>query len=199
METTTQSGATYLPLADMTVPIYTIGYGTLSTDQFLAALRPYKIQFLIDVRSRPYSRFRPEFSRESIKAVLQKARVRYVYMGDLLGGQPEDPQCYDSEGRVDYAVFQATQSYQHGISRLRTAHTKSLLVCLMCSEEQPENCHRSKLIGHSLEATEIEVRHILPNGDWLSQDAVIHRVTGGQASMFGLTLKSRKSYRGPGQ
>jgi len=43
------------------IPIYTIGYGKRSIEQFIETLKKYQIAFLIDVRSRPYSQFKPEF------------------------------------------------------------------------------------------------------------------------------------------
>ena len=37
------------------VPIFTIGYGAREIDAFIAALQQQRIEFLLDVRSRPYS------------------------------------------------------------------------------------------------------------------------------------------------
>src|SRR5260370_36390208 len=39
------------------LPVYTIGYGGRSIEQFIELLNRYEIEFLIDVRSQPYSRF----------------------------------------------------------------------------------------------------------------------------------------------
>ena len=49
------------PIVDR-VPIFTIGYGAREIDAFIAALQQQRIEFVLDVRSRPYSRYKPDFS-----------------------------------------------------------------------------------------------------------------------------------------
>ena len=118
-------------------------------------LQHHKIAYLIDVRSTPYSRYKPEFSKEALEAELQRHRIRYVFMGDTLGGHPDDETCYDAEGQVDYEKVKDTKIYQTGIERLQTAFDQQQCVAIMCSEGKPEQCHRSKLIGASLDAEDI--------------------------------------------
>lgn len=43
---------------------------------------------LLDVRGSPYSKFKPEFSKEVLQLRLERARIRYLFMGDTLGGSP---------------------------------------------------------------------------------------------------------------
>ena len=76
------------------IPIYTIGYGSRSIEQFIEVLQQHEIAYLIDVRSFPYSRYKPEFSKEALEVKLQQHRIRYVFMGDTLGGHPDDETCY---------------------------------------------------------------------------------------------------------
>ncbi len=71
-------------------PIYTIGYGARPLPEFIAALQAYHIAYLLDVRSKPYSRYRPEFGKSELESALKEAGIRYVFMGDTLGGQPDD-------------------------------------------------------------------------------------------------------------
>jgi uncharacterized protein (DUF488 family) len=82
------------------VPVYTIGYGTREIDAVITLLRRYRINYLIDIRSKPYSRYKPDFSKDKLEEHLKQAGIRYVFMGDSLGGRPDDPACYDDEGRV---------------------------------------------------------------------------------------------------
>ena len=60
--------------------IYTIGYGARSVDELIATLRLYGIEYLIDVRSQPYSRHKPEFSKSALDQAVREARLRYVFM-----------------------------------------------------------------------------------------------------------------------
>jgi len=177
-------------------PIYTIGYGARTIEQLVALLKEQGIDYLIDVRSRPYSRYKPEFSKGSLEAYLKAHGVRYVFMGDTLGGQPEDPDCKDDEGKVLYEKVKEKAFYQEGIGRLQQVWAQQLTVALMCSEGKPEGCHRSKLIGATLAELNIDVAHIDEEGQSLTQEEVMLRTSGGQLD-FGADFRqhtSRKRY-----
>lgn len=176
--------------------IYTIGYGARSVHELIAALRLYGIEYLIDVRSQPYSRHKPEFSKSALDQAVRDAGLRYVFMGDTLGGRPKDPAYYSGE-KVDYVKLREAPFYKEGIARLHTALAKGLVVALMCSEGRPQECHRSKLIGTTLEAMGIEVRHIDETGELRTQAAAMDDITHGQLSFFEDnpgTSTSRKGY-----
>lgn len=176
------------------VPIYTIGYGNRSLEEFVATLQQYQIRFLVDVRTAPYSRYKPEYSKEALAAALQAQGIRYLFLGDQLGGRPADPACYH-DGKVDYEKVKLQPFYQAGVDRVQQAFRQQLHVVLMCSEGKPMQCHRSKLIGASLTSLAIPVVHIDEQGAAKSQEDVMHDLTGGQLSLFGeQTFTSRKRY-----
>ena len=177
-----------------TIPIYTIGYGSRSITELIEVLHQHEIAYLIDVRSAPYSRYKPEFSKTPLANELERHGIRYVFMGDALGGRPDDETCYVN-GKVDYEKVKATEFYQRGIERLHTAFMQQQSVVLMCSEGKPEECHRCKLIGTTLTTQNIPVIHIDENSEQMTQEQIIDRLTGGQLSMFGEdTFHSRKKY-----
>ena len=179
---------------DSRPPIFTIGYGNDSSEEVIARLRQHSIEFLIDVRSQPYSRRSPGFSKDALIALLGREGIRYIFMGDIIGGRPEDPACY-AEGKVDYAAVEQRDWYRSGIERLRAAWQQGRRVVLMCSEIDPERCHRSKLIGRTLDRGGIPVRHIDRDGSLASQQQVIGRLTGGQSALFGdETFTSNATY-----
>jgi uncharacterized protein (DUF488 family) len=140
--------------------IYTIGYGNRNIDDFIALLKRYEIAYLIDVRSQPYSKIHPEFARKKLEANLTTYGIRYVFMGDALGGRPADRSCYDENDRVLYDEVQTKAFYQAGIERLKNASGQNLRIVVMCAELKPEECHRSRLIGTTLYQQQIEVVHI---------------------------------------
>lgn len=175
-------------------PIYTIGYGSRSIAELIELLHQHKIAYLIDVRSAPHSRYKPEFSKAPLANELERHGIRYVFMGDAIGGRPDDETCYVN-GKVDYEKVKTMEFYQRGIERLHTAFLQQQSVVLMCSEGKPEECHRCKLIGATLTTQDIPVIHIDENNDQVTQEQVIERLTGGQLSMFGEdTFHSRKKY-----
>ncbi len=187
----------------MKVPLYTIGHGNRSIESFFALLERYAIDFLIDVRSQPYSRYNPHFSKAPLEASITQHGLHYVFMGDTLGGRPSDQSCYVAN-KVDYALMGEKVWYQQGIARLRTAWEKQLCAAIMCSELKPQECHRSKLIGNTLLSQHIDVAHIDEEGELKGQADLNLLLTHGQLPLFEdmplLDLdsrigRSRKTYR----
>lgn len=176
------------------VPIYTIGYGSRDINEFINLLVEHNVEFLIDVRTNPKGSYNQDFVRINLTEHTKAKGIRYVFMGDLLGGRPPEEECY-TEGKVDYKKVSKQPFYQKGLSRLRTAYEKNLSVAVMCSEQKPESCHRSKLIGESLTEQGMEIVHIDEKGNVISQKDVIDRITGGQLSLFEDMFTSRKKYR----
>ena len=175
-------------------PLFTVGYGARTLDEFLAVLKANRLEYLIDVRTAPFSKFKPDFSKELLQHHVERVGLRYIFMGDTLGGQPRDPACH-SDGKVDYDKMRAQPFFQAGMERLKKAFEQQRRVALMCSEGRPEDCHRSKLIGEALTAAGIPVCHIDEDGQVLTQKQVIDRLTRGQMDLFGApSFTSRKRY-----
>lgn len=86
--------------------VYSIGHGNQSIDDFIVLLNQYDIKYLIDVRSRPYSKFNPDFNKEALERVLTQKGIKYVFMGDKIGGLPEDLTCR-ADDKIDYDTFLA--------------------------------------------------------------------------------------------
>ncbi len=157
-------------------PIYTIGYSAQEIEAFLDALKANQIEFLIDVRSQPYSRREPAFSKVALQEFLDSNGVRYVFMGDTLGGRPDDEACY-TNGEINYEKLARQPFYRRGIERLHNANRQGHRVALMCAESKPENCHRSRLIGQTLSAEGIDIRHIDEVGQLISQEQALLRLS----------------------
>jgi uncharacterized protein (DUF488 family) len=182
----------------MSTPIYTIGYGSRSVEGLIALLQRYGIEYLADVRSQPYSKFRPEFTKSALADYVKRAGLSYVFLGDSLGGRPADRSCYVND-KVDYSIVRSKPFYLAGIERLQTAVNKELKLAIMCSEEKPQDCHRTKLVSRTLTEMGIEVLHIDENGELKTQGEVWQVLTNGQQSMFddidvGAASVSRKRY-----
>ena len=169
--------------------LFSIGHGTRSQEDFLRLLKAYGINYLIDVRSVPYSSYNPQFNREKFKQFLEDHDITYVFMGDSIGGRPSDPSCYDLKGNVDYEKVTTKSYYQEGIARLKTAWRKEISIALMCSEARPSECHRSKLIGRSLLGERITLQHIDEHGRLKDQLEVWKSITKNETTLglFGTT------------
>ncbi|WP_242674840.1 DUF488 domain-containing protein [Niastella populi] len=93
-----------------------------------------------------------------------KVQTCFVVRSGELGGRPKDATCYDSEGKIDYELVKTKDYFIKGIDRLKTAYEKDINVAIMCSERNPAQCHRSKLIAGVLVADDIIVQHIDETG-----------------------------------
>lgn len=179
-------------------PLYTIGHGNRKMDEFLDLLKDFGIAYLIDVRSQPYSKFNPHFNQSDLKFFLENNGIKYVFMGDSIGGRPKDLTCYDEDGKVDYEKVKTKDFFMDGIERLKTAYQKDINVVIMCSERKPCECHRSKLIGRVLNIENIPIKHIDEKGKLKDQITVINELNKGYAEidLFGspINVTSRKAY-----
>src|SRR5262249_38076911 len=115
-----------------------------------------------------------------------------------IGGRPKDSSCYDNEGKVNYEAIKTKDFFHQGIDRLKTAYAKDINVVIMCSESNPCECHRSKLIGGVLSLENIELKHIDEKGKLKDQTLVINELNKGLShiDLFGtpLNVTSRKTY-----
>ncbi len=145
--------------------IYTIGHSNHSIETFLDLLRQYDIECLVDVRTSPYSRFSPHFRKRELEAHLRENGIEYVYLGDALGGRPGESRDFSSSDFVDYAEIARQPWYEAGLqSLLRIASEQR--TAFMCSEENPQHCHRNLLIADSLLSRSLaDVIHIRGDGE----------------------------------
>ena len=142
--------------------VLTVGHSRHSLQELIELLRQHHVTAVADVRSAPYSRFNPQFNREPFSDALETHGIRYVYLGDALGGRSDDPACYE-DGRVRYDRVAATEAFKRGLARvLRGAARRR--VALMCAEQEPLDCHRTLLVAHALDERGVEVGHIHADG-----------------------------------
>jgi uncharacterized protein (DUF488 family) len=142
--------------------LFTIGHSNHSVEQFINLLKKHDVNALCDVRSTPYSRYTPQFNRESLKNELTRHHIIYIYLGAELGPRSSDPACYEG-GKVQYGRLACTDLFKQGLSRLRKG-MKSYRIALMCAEKDPLMCHRTILVCRNLRGDDIVIRHILEDG-----------------------------------
>jgi len=178
--------------------IYSIGHGNKKIEDFINELKSFNIFFLLDIRSKPFSKWNPQFNQNELKFNLEENGIKYVFVGDTLGGLPEDRTCYDFNGKVVYDKIKEKDFFKEGLERLTIANEKKINLAIMCSEANPEECHRSKLIGQELLKKKISIKHIISNKLIKSQEMVMIELTKGKGTvdLFGnkMDFTSRKSY-----
>lgn len=149
--------------------IMTVGHSNHDEPTFVALLQQHQVQVLADVRSQPYSKYATHFNADQIKPALAEAGINYVFLGKELGGRPADAEFYDAEGHVRYDLVAASPLFLKGIERLEKG-IQNYHVAMMCSEENPLECHRHLLVGRVLAQRGIELVHIRGDGRLQSND-----------------------------
>ena len=154
--------------------IFSIGHSTHPVDHFMDLLKRHGIDVVADVRSSPYSRFNPQFNRQSLADALKQSGIKYAFFGKDLGARADDPSCY-LDGRVQYARLAARADFGHAIDRL-LAGAEDHRIALMCSEKEPLECHRTILVSQALIDAKCPVTHILHDGTLETHDATLERL-----------------------
>lgn len=162
--------------------IFTIGHSRHPIGHFTGLLDGHGIRTLADVRTRPYSKWAPQFRRSPLAGSLDTAGVLYVFLGSELGGRPSGQELYAPDGRIDYARRAAAPDFLAGIGRLEALADAQPTV-MMCAEEDPRRCHRQLLIAPALEARGARVVHI--RGDGRLEESGKRTGTSAQGSLFG--------------
>jgi uncharacterized protein (DUF488 family) len=144
--------------------VYTIGHSNHPLERFMELLERYEIEVLVDIRTSPFSRFSRHFSQDPLRNAIQGAGLKYLFLGKELGGKPKNPEFYDQDGYIDYARIASSGPFSEGIDMLISACEKSRSA-IMCSEENPVDCHRRRLVGPVLVQQAVELKHIRGNGE----------------------------------
>ena len=154
--------------------VFTIGHSSHTLDEFVALLRRRRVTVVADVRAAPYSRFNPQFKRDSLAAGLGALGLEYVFLGRELGGRSADSADY-RDGRIDYDRVRKTERFQRGVERIVRGAERQR-IALMCAEKEPLACHRTLLVAPALDARSIAVAHILADGSIEPHGATMDRL-----------------------
>ena len=158
--------------------LHTIGHSNHELATFLDLLREHKIDCIADVRSHPFSGYSPQFDAPSLKATLKSEGIAFVPLGRELGGRPEEESMYDPTGRVYYGLVAKSAMFLDGIERVERGCVDRR-VALMCSEENPTECHRHLLVSRVLVERGMEVTHVRGDGKTATYQEVECERTGG--------------------
>ena len=120
--------------------MYTIEYQGITAPDLEQILIEKKVTHLLDVRSKPLSRWKPEFNKPALERRFANSSITYIWEGKTLGGLSEI-----SEDAIKHLA----------------AFDKGRTVCIMCMEKDPAKCHRSYEIGRRISAYGIEIDHLV--------------------------------------
>lgn len=180
------------------LPIFSIGHSTLALADFIRLLRLHSIDAIADVRSSPYSKRFPHFNRPALREALGTYGVRYAFLGEELGGRPIRQLDY-TDGTADYEKMGKASEFCAGIDRLLDGSDRHR-IAMMCSEQNPMDCHRCLLVGRRLADLGVRVGHILKDGTIQTQSQIEDILLGNDCAVHDDFFMSRdeklvQSYR----
>ena len=167
--------------------LFTLGHGAHPLEKFIRLLEDNGVMLVADVRSAPFSRYHPQFNKESLERELPPRGIQYAWAGKYLGGRPTDPTCYKGgvlpgEGTdylhvVNYPEVMRREWFIKGIDRLLELADEQT-TAILCSEENPAQCHRHHLIAKFLmrEHPEVAVQHIRGDGNVFGAASILDTV-----------------------
>jgi uncharacterized protein (DUF488 family) len=147
--------------------LLTVGHGTATQDDLVALLTGAGIASVVDVRRFPGSRRHPHVARERLERWLPAAGITYRWE-ERLGGRRRRVEGSPHTG-LRHPSFQAyadhleTEAFQDAIGEV-LAEALAHRVAVMCSESLWWRCHRRLISDHVSLLTDVEVRHLLPDG-----------------------------------
>jgi uncharacterized protein (DUF488 family) len=172
--------------------LYTIGHSNHSLDKLIQLLNDNDVTTLVDVRSAPYSRYRPWFNKDHLEFELPRRNIQYIFLGKQLGGRPPESSLYKSGQlpeedtdylhQVNYSEVMKRSWFVQGVDRLLDIAEEGT-TAILCSEEDPANCHRHHLIAKYIMENfpEVEVLHIRGDGTVYGARTILKSVNEDQA------------------
>jgi len=145
------------------IEIYTVGHSNQPLEALLHLLASARIETVIDVRRWPSSRKWPQYNQKPLAEALRKVGIRYIWMGDKLGGKRREKEFLAADGRMDREKIIASDDFQAGLQELMRIASSSR-TAVLCAEENPYRCHRTFLICRALEDKPVRILHIRRTG-----------------------------------
>lgn len=144
--------------------IFTIGFTKKTAEQFFGLLNQNQISVLVDTRLKPESQLSGFARKQDLPYFLRNlANCDYVHRLDMsptkafLTGYREDKNWITYEEN-----FKKLLEERHLIQQLDRAWWEQNRACLLCSEHEPDFCHR-RLVAEYLTAhwDNVKIHHLL--------------------------------------
>ena len=164
-----------VPDSQSYLPLFTVGHSNLDCLPFVQLLKDRSVDLLIDVRSQPRSGRFPQFSQPGFDKMIEDAGIGYLFLGEELGGRPDDPDAYRQDGVVDYRARRKSYAFQAGVERVLNELQRASCA-LLCAEEDPLECHRFPMICPEFVRMGIRPLHIRKGSKTESQEDAENRL-----------------------
>lgn len=144
--------------------IFTIGHSTRPYEEFIKALKAYKIETVVDIRHFPQSKKFPWFNKESLEIELPKNGIKYIWIEKLGGFR-----------KGGYENYMKEDEWKQGIKELIDIASKNK-TAIMCAEAVWWRCHR-RFVSNWLLSNKWEVFHIFDEKKIQKHNLIEHKDT----------------------
>lgn len=172
--------------------LLTLGHSTHPIERFIALLKSAGATAVADVRSSPYSRYSPQYSKDALRKALSEAGIAYTFLGKEFGARSPDPSCYRN-GKVQYSRLALSAPFTEGMQRIFEG-LKRYRIAFVCAERDPIECHRALLVARAFSESGKSVAHIHFDGMLESQSNLESRLLVAWKLPDGDMFKSKEGF-----
>ncbi len=180
--------------------VFTIGHSQHNIDKFINMLKTHDINYIIDVRSMPFSQYASDYNKDAIKASLFLHKINYAFMGEYFGARPKNNNLYSEKGYLDFNKMKNSKLFLTGVENVLRGVGQGNRIAFMCTEKDPMDCHRAILVANTFYERGLEVEHILANNTLQNHNVLNERLLDryfpdrNQMSLFENENLSEKEY-----
>jgi uncharacterized protein (DUF488 family) len=146
------------------IRLYTIGFTQKSAEQFFGLLRDNGVKVLVDIRLKPDSQLSGFAKGRDLPYFLKHLiDCDYRYMPQMAPTDELLTRYRDDKSWSNYEVaFNQLLQERNLIVRLDREWWAAHPACLLCSEHEPDHCHR-RLVAEYIAAhwPEVEIVHVM--------------------------------------
>lgn len=156
--------------------LFTIGCSSYSAEHLIGRLKRNEINVVVDVRSVPYSRHTPQFNADVLKRALQLQNIVYMDFSKEFGARRAEKEAYE-KNRVSFEKVMELPAFLQGVERIKNGLNSNYRIAMMCTEKEPEKCHRFSLVARGIEKKiNVHSFHILHDGSVVTKESIENRL-----------------------
>ncbi|MHA2374863.1 MAG: DUF488 family protein, N3 subclade [Candidatus Thorarchaeota archaeon] len=127
--------------------VLTVGFSQKSIENLVAELTIAGVQLLIDIRKNPFSQYKPEFNKESLKSTLKASSIKYEHMEQLGVTRDLRDQLYSNQITYQefFKIYDEEILTSEAIDYLMKKIDENGPIALLCTEISPTLCHRHRV------------------------------------------------------
>lgn len=151
-------------LSNNKIQIFTIGFTKKNLKEFIQLLKKNCIEKVVDIRLRPYGQLAGYSNKEDLRYVLEDyEKIKYQHeiilapTNELLDNYRKD---------LDWTAYEkkfCELLRERKVEKLFNSITNGFIrICLLCSEDKPEKCHRRLVAEYfsQIAPNAVEIKHI---------------------------------------